>query len=345
MPRHPEPRYYRSRDAWYAQINGHKVLLAKGRGANKEAWAAFHRLMAGGDAPRPGRKIIVAEMADKFLDETQKRLAPLTYEWYRRHLQSFIEVHGKRKSEDLRPLHVQSWLDRHPNWSDSTRHGAITAIKRLTSWGKAQGYLDSDRLAGIPRPGISQRPATLTDEEVGRIFAATKDRPFLDLLTILRETGCRPSEAMRLEASMVDVEGRAAVLVRSKTSGKTGRPRILFLTPRAMEVIERLARDHPEGPILRNRTGKPWTRNAIALRFIRIRKRLGLGPEATAEAFRHGYATDALERGVPIATVAELLGHRGTRMVEAYYSHLHERREHLRDASGIVRPDEDGQED
>jgi integrase len=91
---------------------------------------------------------------------------------------------------------------------------------------------------------------------------------------------------------------------------------------------------------LLNSDGRPWTRNAMALRFRRLRARRGLGPEATAEAFRHGYAIDALERGVPIATVAELLGHRGTRMLEAYYSHLHERRDHLRAAADQIRPGE-----
>jgi integrase len=334
-----EPRYYPSRDAWYVQIEGRKILLAKGRGGRAAAWAAFHKMMASGTATADTLKIEVETLADLFLDDCQKRLAATTFTWYRGHLQSFSDVHGRARMASIRPLHVQSWLDRHPDWSDSTRHGGITAIKRLSAWAKQQGYLDTDRLAGLPRPGIKRRAAHLSQEDVGRICAATTDQDFLDLLTVLRETGCRPSEAYRIEAAMLDQEARVAVLERSKTSAKTGRPRVLFLTPRAAEILARRAAQYPEGPLLRNTDGAPWNRNAVSLRFRRLRARLGLGPEATAEAFRHGYATDALERGVPIATVAELLGHRGTRMLEAYYSHLHERHDHLRAATGRIRPD------
>ena len=43
--------------------------------------------------------------------------------------------------------------------------------------------------------------------------------------------------------------------------------------------------------------------------------------------------TDALERGVPIATVAELLGHTTTNTITKHYSHLSEKSEHLREAA------------
>jgi hypothetical protein len=43
--------------------------------------------------------------------------------------------------------------------------------------------------------------------------------------------------------------------------------------------------------------------------------------------------TDALEAGIPIATVSELAGHRSTKMVEQVYSKLSERKAHLRAAA------------
>src|SRR5262249_54482293 len=115
-----------------------------------------------------------------------------------------------------------------------------------------------------------------------------------------------------------------------KTTRRTGRSRVIYLTARMIDMCRGLIDRHPEGPIFRNRNGQPWTRNSMACRFKRMRDNLGFGEEATAYAVRHGFATTALERGVPIATVAELLGHTSTAMVSAHYSHLHERREHLR---------------
>ena len=83
----------------------------------------------------------------------------------------------------------------------------------------------------------------------------------------------------------------------------------------------------------------PCHRNAVRCRFRRLRQKLGLDAGVVAYAFRHSWTTDALEKGVPIATVAELLGHSDTKMVSAHYSHLHEKREHLRTAARSIRPD------
>jgi integrase len=77
--------------------------------------------------------------------------------------------------------------------------------------------------------------------------------------------------------------------------------------------------------------GKPWTRNAIRIRFRRLRKRLGLPKGVVAYTYRHSFCTDALEKGVPIATVAELMGHVDSKMVSAVYSKLSQRRQHLSD--------------
>lgn len=48
---------------------------------------------------------------------------------------------------------------------------------------------------------------------------------------------------------------------------------------------------------------------------------------------RHTFGTDALERGVPDADVAALMGHKGTEMLHAVYSKLHKKHEHLRQAA------------
>ena len=49
--------------------------------------------------------------------------------------------------------------------------------------------------------------------------------------------------------------------------------------------------------------------------------------------YRHSYATDALEQGVGVAQVAELLGRTSTDMVMQHYQHLSEKREHLLQAT------------
>lgn len=54
--------------------------------------------------------------------------------------------------------------------------------------------------------------------------------------------------------------------------------------------------------------------------------------------YRHAFATDALEAGVPDAHVAELLGHTSTAMVYRHYGHLTAKGRALRESLDRVRP-------
>lgn len=340
MSRKPQPRYYPSRKGWFVQIHGKKIPLARGPKADtkKEAEAAYHRLMASGVVPGQEKpKVNVATLSDLFLDECQRKKAPLTYEWYLRHLQSFVDEWGRARAADIRPLHVTRWTDKHKAWSDSTKHGAITAVKTMFSWAKKVGHLDENPVLAVERPGIARRGTIMDAEQTRKVLGAIRDDAFRDLLLFLWMTGARPSEAARLEASMVDFDA-GMIAMPTKTTKKTRKLRKFYLTPILLEFLAPRVAARPEGPVFLNLKGRPWTRNAMACRFARLREKLGMGKEATAESFRHRYATDLVLGGESQAIVAEMLGHQNTKMVDQFYSHIHEEHAHLRRAADAVRP-------
>ena len=105
----------------------------------------------------------------------------------------------------------------------------------------------------------------------------------------------------------------------------------MFLTEAAVELTRKLVAERPDGPLFLNRNGRPWTRNAVRIRFRRLRKRYPGFGYFTAYSFRKGFVTDALEKGVGVAQVAELVGHSSTEMVMRHYSQLQERVAHMRE--------------
>jgi integrase len=107
------------------------------------------------------------------------------------------------------------------------------------------------------------------------------------------------------------------------------------MTATLKELAGRLCERHPAGPIFRNEDGNEWTLQAINCRFRRKRNRKSdkLDKGITAYVYRPSWATEALENGVPDATVAELMGHADTAMLHKHYSKLREKREHLRKAA------------
>lgn len=149
----------------------------------------------------------------------------------------------------------------------------------------------------------------------------------MDIVTVLKETGCRPHEARRVEARHLDRADKCWVFPIDESKGEREK-RVVLLTDRAFEICQRLALKHPEGPIFRNSKGRPWTRHALVSRLYRLSKKLGF--HVCPYAVRHTFATDAIYRGVDLQTIAVLMGHANLNMLSRVYQHIRKRSDHLR---------------
>jgi hypothetical protein len=173
------PWYRAATQSWYVYFRGKQVFLGKDK---KEADLAFHRLMASEGATAPGKDMKVAILFDLFLDHSQRHHAPETYEWFKFFLQDFVNRYGRSNVSALRPFHVTQWLDAH-DWSPSSRHGAVSCVKRAVNFDVAQGYIGDSPIKALKREPIASRKRVLTPEEQRAIHDATPDRQFRDLLT------------------------------------------------------------------------------------------------------------------------------------------------------------------
>lgn len=345
MRKPSKPWYRHFNDTWYVCLNGQQIVLARGKDNKKEAERAFHRLMAG-ETPQAVRSsdTLVTAVLDLFLEHAHKHTAPATYEWYRHFLQDFSDRYGALKVVDLRPFHVTRWLDSHRDW-EGARWAAVTAVKRSFNWATDEGLIRENPVKKVKKPAVRARSRFLTAQERKQIFDNYPEGDcFRDFLFALENTGSRPGEVSAVTALHVDLEQGVWVLDEHKTEAKTGEPRVVILTPAMVELTRRLMKEHPEGTLFRNDKGKPWTRNAVRCRFRRVRKKLDLGSDVVAYLYRHAVCTDLLESGAGLAQAAEILGHKGTKMVMKHYSKLRERREHLRDQLTKARGDEPKEE-
>ena len=333
MPRQPKPWWRKERKAWYARVGGKQVRLAE---THKEALAQFRRLMLD-EGKSPPSDLTVAELCDLFQGHAERTLKPTTCAWYALHLQSFIYRHGALKAAKVRPAELTGWAeDEHSRkvrrgdklvtvrakWSPSTRRGAITAIKRVWAWGVEQGHLGANPLAKVRRPPMGRRKVMAADEAVKVLAAIRPGSPLADFVAGLAETGCRPGELAGVEAK--DIRP-GSVTVRGKTGERT-----VYPSPAAEELLNRLAKARPTGRLFLNSRGKPWDRNALRCAFRKLRARTGV-EGAVPYAFRHLYASLAIERGVDPLTLSELMGHKDVSMLKDFY--VRHREESLRRAA------------
>ncbi|MEZ5942470.1 MAG: tyrosine-type recombinase/integrase [Planctomycetaceae bacterium] len=326
MARMPKPWYRKERKCWFVTIDGVRHNLGPDRTI---AFQMFHELMATREKPKPKATAqrTVAEVLDAFLEWCLHHREKRTYEWYLQRCEWFVkEASATMAVDEFRPYHVQQWIDAHPHWSNGHRRGCITAIQRPFRWAEKMGLIDRNPIAHIEKPQQGRRDQIITPKEYKAILKLVQDVPFRDLLTLAWETGARPQELIRVEARHFDPKHSRWVFPLDEAKGKK-RVRIVYLTEKAKEITQRHVAQNPEGPVLRNRNGRPWKAMAINCRFNRIAAKLGT--KYCLYLFRHSFATRMLEKGLDAITVSTLMGHADTTMLGKVYQHLSHNPQHL----------------
>jgi integrase len=293
--------------------------------------------MAGEGLDMPLKNHTLGGLIEEFLADNAKTTLPKTVAWYRGFLDDFAARYPKLNPQEIAPRHLRDWmsLPRKRPWGQSTRRSAVTIIKRLLNWAVENKLLKETPVKDFERPAAVAREHVLSVEDRKLILSFYPEGdPFRDFLTALMESGCRPSEVIKVTAADVDLDA-GVWIIEGKTTRRTGKKRCIYLNPNLLALTKRLMAERPTGSLFCNEDGNPWNLSAINSRFRRkkVRKSEPIPSHICAYIYRGTWTTDALENEVPIATVAELLGHTSTAMVSKHYSKLNERRAYLRNAA------------
>jgi integrase len=273
----PKPFFRKSRDTWYVEVDGRQINLGKNRDA---AFQRYHEIMAVPEHERQQRHVgsgagmRLTELFDRFLDWVQQHRSPDTFVWYQYRLQRFADRNPDLTVGQLKPFHVQEWVDTYKDHSPTTTRNYMRCLKRCLKWGKSLGYVDGNPIELLTVPMARTRDVYVPPEEFADLLTFVVDPGFRDLLKVTYETGCRPQESLRLEIRHVDLEQKRWVIPRSEAKGKQA-PRVVYLSDKALAIVVRLIDGRKEGFVFRNSRGNKWTTCAVNCSFQRVRNRMG----------------------------------------------------------------------
>ncbi len=323
MPRQPKPFFRKQTQSWYCSIGGRQIPLGKEREAAEKQ---FHKLMT--DRESVSAEITTLyDLSQRYLDWVQGNRKKGTYDNNCLYLKSFIDSVGKRlRVGRLKRHHITRWTGQNAHWSDTATNDAIAIVQRMLNWAVEEGYLQHTPLPKVRKPRRQRRDIVYTADQWQQIKDAARG-PLVDLLDFLYLTGCRPKEARTVEKRHVHDD--LIIFPADESKGETD-PRVIFLSPDAKAIIDRLAKKHPTGTLFRNSRGAPWTKDAIKCRLNRMSEKLKF--RVIAYGARHSYATNALVSGnVDPVSLSHLMGHKDTAMVSRVYSHLAKNPDFLRE--------------
>jgi integrase len=349
----PFPWYSPSRSGggWFVKLNGEQNFLGKhpddapkpkkSRGGRwkppQVILDKFYKLMALRDTASK-LDYTFGTICGLYLEElgdTNPDLAK-RYEQTLHHFCEF-DYRGSKVSKllvnaELEGIHLEQWAATFP--STQTQRTYINCCKAVLTWAvnKKGVNISHNPFLSVKSPKIESRAMVISREEHEALLKFWNNDCFCDFLQAMWYTGARPGEIAKIEARHSKDDLWRLAPTEHKTGRTTGKDRMIGVCEELYEIVDRLTALHPTGPIFRNSQGRPWTTQASFVRFETARANKLIREEVTPYAYRHAWATHALENDrLDIYEVAKTLGHQTTQMVMLHYDHSRKNVGHIRD--------------
>lgn len=365
MARPSKPWWWAARKRWAATIDGSRRIAPEWIGKNDvhDAWE-WHREASKGSAPIPTDTVL--GICELYLQWDEGRVksgdrSARSHESFAAKLKRVCKTvvpggkFGHMPAARVEPDHldalVAAWVasDVNPGY----RRELASSIKTVLAWSARRVAGRAALIPASPFAGATLPPAPVPAERYAsrdeaaawlRWLWRSGRREFAQLQRVLIHTGARPSEITRATWGEIKWpepgDRRPAVLTRLKwkSSRKTGRARRVYLPTRLLRALRR-REGAADSPLFTAPRGGRWRTSNLAVTTARRRaKAIRDGVPIQKEGadrlvnyrWRHTAASSLLMNGVPVSTVAELLG-TSAAMIQRTYGHL--LADHLSDAA------------
>lgn len=248
---------------------------------------------------------------------------------------------GDRRLSELRAAHLDEWYRSlaAEGLAPATIRKAHNVIRRALRQGVQWGWLPGNVAASASPPPVRQAPiCPPAPQTVRRLVEAAEGRGSWELATLAAlaaSTGARRGELVGLRRSDVDLAGRSitirravvideqagggAWLVKDTKGHQARRIAIGDATARRLEQAMDRAEERAQAadvalvddPWVLSRAvngAEPWRPDLASLAWRRLCADLGV--KCRLHDLRHFTATQLLDAGIPVRTVAGRLGHR-----------------------------------
>ena len=319
---------------WHGTVNGKVVRTTVGsaalmtveeaRSACRALLDGSHPLCAGDPAGQAAVPLFRDFVMDDWLPAYRGRYSPGWGKRVNRMMKrQLLPAFGALRLDRIGRPHVERWFDAMSRKTPGAANTTLAVLRQIMSAAKAAGHVGTDPVAGVrPNPG-RKMTRFLSAEEIARLHRTldrlVEERPSrraqADVIRLLLLTGCRKSEILTLRWSEVDGD------MLRLTEAKTG-PRTVWLSEAAQALIARQPRTtsafvfpSPRDP------ARPQSCNLGLWR--RARREAGI-EDVRLHDLRHTVASQAVAHGVPLPTVARMLGHTQPTMT-LRYAHVGDR--------------------
>ena len=274
---------------------------------------------------------IIGQLGDYELDE----LKPLVLQ---RHINELM-AHGNRKNGGV--------------LSANYVNAIVTVIQSSLKRANELGYASAYYAGAIQRPRIEEGEVKCfmvkEQKAIEKAVLESRKRKMLGVIIALY-TGVRIGELLSLTCPAVDMQKRTITVkttcyeskdengkyAKITDSTKSHRIRVIPFPKQLLPIFKELKTLSKSGYIIENAKGEQMSLRSYQRSFELLVERLGVS-KLSFHALRHTFATRALESGMDIKTLSEVLGHKSATVTLNRYAHsMMEHKQNAMDKFGAL---------
>lgn len=331
---------------------GTEATLAKCKAAMRAAQRDAEDGLSG------NKDLTYKEWADQWLESKEHTVRQATYKSYSQAVRLHaVPAFGNKRLKRITVNDIQKMLNSlaAAGFTENSLKVTLTIISSSFEAAVHRRLIRSNPCKdGISFPTDAKESTSheyLTAEECKKLLE-TITPEYRDILLFMRYSGTRPGEARALEWENVDFENKrisiTGTLTRQKEHGPDGgftmrktrtktkqSNRVIVMSDDMADLLSRVKVQQKEQQLLIGPEWEPmdgleslvftrWNGSAIPGYLLeesctKAAKKAGINKKVTPHCFRATFATEALNKGVPISTVAAILGHSKIETTAKYY--------------------------
>ena len=239
---------------------------------------------------------------------------------YRTAIMGFLVYVGK-PVEEITDKDIRSFLDEYERIRQikkRTKDGKRRILSSFFTYLLNNGYLPKGnpmvRVEAIEYTKTVRQALTAREVEKLRIACGSDVRDNA-ILEVFLATGCRVSEVAGMKIEDIDIKEECI-----RVLGKGDKERIVFLGARAIEFLEQYLGDRRSGPVFLSLRAphQGVKKNALENIVRKIAEKAGVEKRVFPHLLRHTFATHALNKGMPLAGLCDLMGHASVETTRIY---------------------------
>lgn len=215
--------------------------------------------------------------------------------------------------------------------------GIVNVLKSALKLAKSLEICAVDNSDKIKLPMATEKPVTAFEkweqEKLEKYCLSSNKTNYLGIVICLY-TGIRLGELLPLTWN--DIDFKSGIMTISKTAYRikqNGKPQVVIDKPKTknssrliplpkqlLEILKRAKRISKSDFVLSTRTGGIVGTRAYQKTYERILKKLDI-PYKNFHSLRHTFATRAIEMGMDVKTLSEILGHKNPVITLQRYTH------------------------